>query len=352
VSDLEKFMLRCIELAQLAAGRVSPNPMVGCVIVNDGQIIAEGYHEQYGAAHAEVNAIRAVLDNFENAETILKKSEIYVSLEPCAHYGKTPPCVDFIIRHAIPKVIIGCRDPFDQVNGKGIEILRHAGIEVITGVLEAECENLNKRFFTRVRMQRPYIILKWAQTADGYFAPENNSQEWISSESSKVLVHKWRNEEDAVLVGKNTALIDNPQLNARLIEGGRNPKRIVIDRRLELPKSLHLFDHASETIVFNEIKTEISGNVKYIQLEDFDQYLPQLIAYQLYIFDIQSVIIEGGAKTLDMFSKAGLWDEARVFVAPKNWGKGIKAPAIATKPAEVIAIGPDSLQIHYATTVL
>jgi diaminohydroxyphosphoribosylaminopyrimidine deaminase/5-amino-6-(5-phosphoribosylamino)uracil reductase len=341
-----KYLQRCIDLALLGAGSVSPNPMVGAVIVHDGQVIGEGYHQKYGQAHAEVNAINSVLARFDNADELLRQSTIYVSLEPCAHYGKTPPCADLIIKHRIPTVVIGCRDPFSQVNGRGIEKLQAAGIEVITGVMEAECLELNKRFFTRIQKQRPYIILKWAQTQDGYFAPADGSQFWITGPEAKRLVHKWRSEEDAILVGKHTAQIDNPQLNVREWEG-RNPKRVVIDRRLELSTDLHLFDQSVETLVFNEIKTDIDGRIKYIALEDFDNFVPQYILFQLYIQDIQSVIIEGGAATLKAFIDAGLWDEARIFTGNKSLGGGIKSPVIDGVKTEEYPVGGDQLKIIY-----
>ena len=339
-------MQRCIELAQLGLGSVSPNPMVGAVIVHNGQIIGEGYHQQYGQAHAEVNAVNQVLNSFENAAELLAHATIYVSLEPCAHYGKTPPCADLIIKHRIPQVVIGCRDPFEQVNGKGVEKLQAAGIQVIVGVLEEECKLLNKRFFTRVQKHRPYIILKWAQTADGFFAPADNSQYWITGPKAHKIVHKWRSEEDAVLIGKNTARIDNPQLNVRYWEG-RSPKRVVIDRKLELSDQLHIFDQQVETLIFNEIKTDIVGSVKYIALEDFERYVPQYILYQLYLQDIQSVIIEGGAHTLNTFIAAGLWDEARIFTGRSLLKKGIQAPVISGLPACEYLLGTDQLQILY-----
>ena len=339
----EKYMRRCLELAQLGSGKVSPNPMVGALVVHNDKIIGEGYHEKFGQAHAEVNAINAVISKHPDAEMLFKTSTMYVSLEPCAHFGKTPPCADLIIKHGIPKVVIGSPDPFDQVNGKGVQKLKDAGVEVIEGILRTECNFLNRRFFTRVTKQRPYIILKWAQTADLFFAPDNGSQKWISSPLSKILTHKWRTEEDAILVGKNTALIDNPQLNVREAQG-RNPIRIVIDRNLELPTHLYLFDYSQETIVFNAKKTGIDRNIKYLELEDFDNILPQLICYQLYLMDIQSIIIEGGAKTLDLFIKAGLWDEARIFTSQDNWGKGIKAPEISGPILNEQKIGTDLLQ--------
>ncbi|RYE16373.1 MAG: bifunctional diaminohydroxyphosphoribosylaminopyrimidine deaminase/5-amino-6-(5-phosphoribosylamino)uracil reductase RibD, partial [Sphingobacteriaceae bacterium] len=257
MNDHEKYMRRCLELAALGAGFVSPNPMVGAVIVHQHQIIGEGYHQQYGQPHAEVNAVKAVFDQHPNAAELLRKATIYVSLEPCAHFGKTPPCADLIIKHQISKVIVGCRDPFVQVDGKGIEKLQQAGIEVILNVLEDECLELNKRFFTRIQKQRPYVILKWAQTQDQFFAPADGTKQWISDEISKKLVHQWRSEEDAVLVGKNTAAADNPQLNNRYQTNAKQPKRIVLDRRLELNHDLHLFDQSVETFVFNEVKTAL-----------------------------------------------------------------------------------------------
>ncbi len=343
----EIYMQRCIELALLGAGKVSPNPMVGAVVLCNAEIIGEGYHQQYGKAHAEVNAINEVLEIFsDEAAELLKKSAIYVSLEPCAHYGKTPPCADLIIKHQIPEVFVGCRDPFKQVDGKGIEKLEKAGIRVNVGILEQECLNLNKRFFTRVRKQRPYIILKWAQTANGYFAPADGSQHWITGPEAKMLVHRWRTEEDAILVGKNTALIDNPKLNARHWPG-KSPKRIVIDRNLELPAHLHLFDKSVETLIFNAVKTDIEDNIKYIALEDFDRFVPHYIMFQLYLQDIQSVIIEGGAHTLNSFIEANLWDEARIFTGQSLLPDGVKAPAVYGTTSQPVAVGNDTLQIIY-----
>lgn len=345
--DHEKYMHRSLELAALGSGFVSPNPMVGAVIVHQNKIIGEGYHQKYGQPHAEVNAINSVLKRYENAAELLKEATIYVSLEPCAHHGKTPPCADLIIQHQILKVVVGCRDPFVQVDGKGIEKLHKAGIEVVENVLEAECLELNKRFFTRVLKQRPYVILKWAQTQDQFFAPEDGSQQWISGPISKKLVHQWRSEEDAVLVGKNTAAADNPQLNNRYQPEAKQPKRVVIDQRLELSKDLHLFDQSTETFIFNEVETVYDGKLKYIGLEHFELFLPQYILYQLYLQDVQSVIIEGGAKTLQLFIDAGLWDEARIFTSKARWGKGIKAPNISGELKASLQVGDDQLSILY-----
>jgi diaminohydroxyphosphoribosylaminopyrimidine deaminase/5-amino-6-(5-phosphoribosylamino)uracil reductase len=340
------FMQRCLDLAALGLGKVSPNPMVGAVIVHDDKIIGEGYHRQYGQAHAEVNAVNDALSKFDNAAELFKQATIYVSLEPCAHYGKTPPCADLLIKHRFAKVVIGCRDPFDKVDGKGIEKLQAAGIETIVGVLEDECKWLNRRFFTRVQKQRPYVILKWAQTADEFFAPDDNQQFWITGPKSRKLVHQWRSQEDAILVGKNTVAIDNPQLNVRYGDG-RSPKRVVIDRRLELKPDLNVFDQSVETLIFNGIKTDVAGKNKYIALEDFDRYVPQYILYQLYLQDIQSVIIEGGAYTLNAFIDAGVWDEARIFTGEATLTTGIKAPKINGIIAEEIPSGADHLLILY-----
>ena len=342
----ENYMQRCLELAGLGAGLVSPNPMVGCVLVMNGKIIAEGYHQKYGEAHAEANAIEYVLNNLDDAENKLKNSTLYVNLEPCSHIGKRPPCADLIIRHRIPEVIIGCRDPFEQVNGMGIKKLKEAGITVIENILHDKCLDFNRRFFTRIQKQRPYIILKWAQTSNGYFAPASPSQKWISSDASKLLVQQWRSEEDAVLVGKNTALLDNPQLNVREVMG-RNPMRIVIDRHLSLPLTLNVFDQSQETLIFNSVKTETDGRIKYLRLDDFDNLLPQLILYQLYLMDIQSIIIEGGVKTLELFIKAGLWDEARIITGNNTWETGIKAPLISGKHIGQSELSTDTITILY-----
>lgn len=337
-------MERCLDLAQLGMGSVNPNPMAGALIVCNDRIIGEGYHAKYGEAHAEVNAVKNVFESFSDAKELLKKSTIYVSLEPCFHFGKTPPCADLIINNQIPRVVIGCRDPFEHVNGRGIQKLKEAGIEVIEGILKDQCISLNKRFITRVQKQRPYIIFKWAQTRDKFIAPADGTHKWITTLTSKQLVHRWRSEEDAVLVGKNTVKADNPQLNVREW-GGKNPIRIIIDRKLELSASLNVFDQSQETIIFNEIKTDIIGKIKYLQLEDFDNLLPQLICYQLYLMDVQSLIIEGGAKMLNLFISAGLWDEARIFTGPQTWGSGLPAPVLEGMPKEKLYIAQDILEI-------
>lgn len=342
----ELYMQRCLELAKMGMGKVSPNPMVGCVIVCDGKIIGEGYHQKIGEAHAEVNAINAVFNNYgDQAANLLKQATAYVNLEPCAHFGKTPPCADLLVKHQLKKVVIGNTDPFAGVNGKGIEKLKNGGIIVETGISAKKCSFFNRRFFTRVQQQRPFIILKWAQTANGYFAPTTAAQQWISGPLAKQLTHQWRAEEDAILVGKNTALIDNPQLTARLVDG-KNPIRLIIDKQLSIPQSHHIYNQAAKTIIFNEVKTAVVENIHFVQLEDMHFYLAQKIAFQLYLMDIQSVIIEGGAQLLEQFISAKLWDEARLFTSSNTWETGLKAPLLEGKLIEETSIGPDQLTIY------
>jgi diaminohydroxyphosphoribosylaminopyrimidine deaminase / 5-amino-6-(5-phosphoribosylamino)uracil reductase len=315
----ELFMHRAFELAALGRGHVSPNPLVGCIIVHNDRIIGEGYHQKYGEPHAEVNAIESVAD-----KTLLKESTLYVNLEPCSHVGKTPPCADLLIRLKVKKVVVSNLDSNPLVAGDGIKKLRAAGIEVITGVLERNGREFNKRFFTYIEKQRPYIILKWAETADGFIARENFDSKWISNESSRQLVHKWRTEEDAVLVGSKTAAHDNPMLNVRDWTG-RNPVRIVIDRFLKLSERLHLFDRSQKTICYNVLKHEEHPNLSLIRLDEED-FLNALI-HDLYKQKIQSIIIEGGAHTLSRFIELNLWDEARTFSSDKTFKKGIAAPS-------------------------
>ena len=342
----EFYMKRCLELAALAIGNVSPNPMVGCVIVHNEKIVGEGYHQEFGKAHAEPNAIKSVFDQYGDEGTeLLKQAIAYVNLEPCAHFGKTPPCADLFVKHQLKKVVIGNRDPFSGVDGKGIEKLRNAGIEVISGVLEEECKYFNRRFFTRILQQRPYIILKWAETANGYFATNDGHQKWISGALAKRMAHQWRTEEDAILIGKQTAIIDNPQLTAREWPG-KNPTRLVIDKNLDVPQNNHIFNDEAKTIIFNEIKTDVIGNVHYIQMEDMHFYLAQKIAFQLYLMDTQSVIVEGGANILKQFLEANIWDEARIFSSQGSWNNGIPSPVINGRLQEQIRVGSDQLSIY------
>ena len=247
----EFFLNKCIEIARLGIGNVSPNPMVGSVIVYKGEVIGEGYHEKYGSDHAEVNAINSVKD-----KSLLSKSTLYVNLEPCSHFGKTPPCSDLIIKHRIPKVVIGCIDTYSKVAGTGIGYMRNAGIDVKVGIMEKESRELNKRFFTFHEKKRPYIILKWAESKDGFIAPKHQTEPfWMTSSKSKILVHKWRSEEDAILVGRITAEKDNPSLTVREVKG-KNPIRIVIDKDLKLSSDLNLFDSNTKTLIFNGIKNK------------------------------------------------------------------------------------------------
>ena len=329
-------MGRAIELAALGLGSVSPNPLVGCVIVSEEEIIGEGYHEKYGEAHAEVNAIASVKD-----QSNLKNCTAYVTLEPCAHHGKTPPCADLLIEKGLKKVVIGCRDSFDEVDGRGVERLQVAGVEVVVGILEHECRNLNKRFFTYVERKRPFVILKWAQTYDGFIARENFDSKWISNQYSRQLVHQWRSEEDAILVGKNTAIHDNPNLTVRDWEG-ENPIRIVIDNRLELPHDLNLFDGSIQTLVVNLDRQEKSNGVHYLK---YDGSIKGLLD-KLYLQKIQSLIVEGGAKILNSFIESELWDEARVFSSKEEFAKGIESPAIGGRLLEDREVMGDRLEVY------
>jgi diaminohydroxyphosphoribosylaminopyrimidine deaminase/5-amino-6-(5-phosphoribosylamino)uracil reductase len=310
----EQYMQRCLQLAELGLGSTSPNPMVGAVIVRDGEIVGEGYHHRCGEAHAEVNAINAVKD-----KALLRKSTLYVNLEPCAHFGKTPPCADAIIRHGIPKVVIGSIDYHDKVNGAGVRKLRDAGVEVVENVCRDACEELNKRFFTFHRQHRPYIILKWAQTRDGYMdidrSEGNATTYWITNYALKVLAHKWRGEEDAILVGWRTMANDRPQLTTREYPG-KNPQRFVMQRGDEMLSELPY--------------TPLPEKVE----EALD------IMYQL---NIQSVIVEGGRKTLAKFLEADLWDEARILVGNQTWGRGLKAPKLPGIPEKTVNIDDNQL---------
>lgn len=300
-------MSRCLQLAELGIGNVAPNPMVGAVLVYEDKIIGEGYHQKYGEPHAEVNCINNVR---EENKFLIEKSTLYVSLEPCSHYGKTPPCADLIIKNKIKKVVIGCKDVYKEVAGTGIQKLQNAGLEVITGSLERESINLNKRFFTFHLKFRPYIILKWAQTANSKIGSAEK-RILISNEYSNRLVHKWRSEEAAILVGTNTALHDNPLLTTRLWHG-KNALRIVIDKEIKLPSALKIFHTDAKTFIYNLVKNSTEENLVYIKLEN-ENFIDQMLQ-SLFEMNIQSVMIEGGAKTLQSFINAGLWDEARVII--------------------------------------
>lgn len=332
-------MQRCIELAKLGAGHVAPNPMVGSVLVYEGIIIGEGYHQQYGQAHAEVNCINSV---HPNSQSLIPNSTLYVSLEPCSHFGKTPPCSDLIIKEEIKKVVIGCRDSYKEVNGKGIEKLQAVGVEIIVDILKDECLQLNKRFFTFHTKKRPYIVLKWAQTADKKMAAASNERLLITNDFTNKKVHQWRGKEAAILVGTNTALLDNPSLNNRLWHGN-NPIRLVIDKDLKLPSSLNLFNQQQPTIIFNTIKNEEQNDLRFYQLEETSISQILKACYQL---NIQSILVEGGSQTLQSFIDANLWDEARIITNESlTINNGLNAPSLKGKLIEEEKIFTDT--IHY-----
>lgn len=344
ISEHETYMHRCLQLAKKGFPEAMPNPSVGAVIVYDNRIIGEGYTSAYGGSHAEVNAVNSVQD-----KSLLTKATLYVSLEPCNHFGKTPPCSDLIIKYKIPRVVIGTIDPFVKVAGTGIKKLQNTGCEVIVGVLEDECIAINRRFFTFHNKKRPYIILKWAQTQDGFIdkirakndPPQPN---WITNIYSRQLVHQWRSEEQAILVGTNTAIADNPKLNVRDWQG-MSPVRIVLDKSLRIPKSYHLFDNSIKTFVLTEKEAENQSNITFEHL-NFSQNLAPQICSVLYKHELQSVIIEGGKQTLQTFIDTNLWDEARVFTGVLNFNKGIEAPVFKRKLLSKKTIANDSLSIY------
>lgn len=336
-------MQRCLQLAVLGAGKVAPNPMVGAVLVYGDRIIGEGWHMQFGGPHAEPNCISSVA---EADRPLVKESTLYVSLEPCAHFGKTPPCADLIIQHNIKKVVVGCRDPFEEVNGKGIEKLKTAGIEVTVGVLEKECIDLNKYFFTFYTRNRPYIILKWAQTADGFIGSREHhagSRVLISGEITNRLVHKWRTQVSSILVGTNTAVKDDPSLTARLWPGD-NPLRLVLDRSLRLPASAKLLDDSASTIVFNNIKETSKGNILYHKLDGHNNMVKQIID-TLFSRKINSLLVEGGAQMLQSFIDTDMWDEARIITNSRmHLQDGIRAPQLRNaEPFGKEAYGDDEI---------
>ncbi|OQA02151.1 MAG: Riboflavin biosynthesis protein RibD [Bacteroidetes bacterium ADurb.Bin408] len=339
------FMQRCIQIAQNGLGFVAPNPMVGCVIVHKDVIIGEGYHKQYGEAHAEVHAINAVSD-----KSLLSRSTLYVNLEPCAHYGKTPPCTDLIIKHKLPRVVIANTDSNPLVAGKGIKKLTEAGCKVTTGVLEKEGRFLNRRFFTFHEQKRPYLILKWAESADGFIDKlrDKNAEikpNWITSERTRAIVHKWRTEEAAIMAGTNAVLNDNPSLTARDWKG-KNPVRVILDRMLLVPISYHVYSSDAPTFIFNTIKSGTQDNVKFIR-HSFDAGLIDYMLSYLYESGLQSLIIEGGACTLNAFINKNLWDEARVFKGQVYYTKGVAAPALKETPDLVSNYGGDILFTFY-----
>ena len=327
----EIYIKRCLQIAKNGLGTTRPNPMVGAVIVYNDHIIGEGFTSEYGCNHAEVNAINSVKD-----KTLLSKSTIYVTLEPCSHYGKTPPCSDLIISHHIPNVVIGCVDDNPEVAGKGIAKLKASGCNVTVGVLENECKIHHKRFFTFHNKKRPYIILKWAETADGFIAPIQKDEKkpvWITNTYSRQLVHKWRAEEQAILVGTNTVIEDNPSLTVR-DWSGENPIRVVLDKTSKLNSDYNIFNKDSKTIRLTN------------KIIDFDKPITTQIAKLLHQQNINSVIIEGGATTLQTFIDEHLWDEARVFIGNTSFKTGIKAPELIGNLISESQIKNDLLKIY------
>lgn len=323
-----KYMQRCLQLAELGVSYVAPNPMVGAVLVCDDVIIGEGYHHRYGEAHAEPNAIHSV----KNTE-LLQKSTLYVNLEPCSHFGKTPPCANLIVQSRIPRVVIGTLDPNPKVAGRGVEILRKAGIEVVVGVMETECRELNKRFFIFQEQKRPYILLKWAQTQDGFIdrkrADLTEQPLLISNEITKQLTHKMRAENQAILVGANTVLLDNPSLTVRNWSG-KSPIRIAIDRQGRIPDHFNLFDGSIPTLVFTEKPQLNKHNLEFI-LIDFSAGSLKTILQKIHERNIHSVMVEGGATILNSFIDEGLWDEANIEIAPIQITDGVEAPKLSLK---------------------
>ena len=344
-------MRRALELATLGRGHVSPNPMVGCVIVHesDGQerIIGEGWHQRYGEAHAERNAILSIPSE---DVPLLPESTVYVTLEPCSHFGKQPPCADLLIEKQVKRVVCCNDDPNPLVSGRGFAKLRAAGITVETGVMAETGRELNARFFTFFEQKRPYIILKWAETTDGFIAGEGGQPVKITGELANRWVHRWRSEEDAIMVGTNTARTDNPRLNVRLVPG-RNPTRVVIDKQLQLGHDLNLFDNSQPTLGYNFIRTETVGQTSYIQLSPDKPFLPQLLD-DLYQRQIQSILVEGGTTLINSFFDADLWDEVRVFRSPMMLATGVKAPIIQGRLVSRESVGADELLVSYRVVEL
>ena len=338
-----KFMNKCISLAKQGLGNTYPNPLVGSVVVFNGQVIGSGWHQKSGEAHAEVHAIRSVSD-----QSLLANSTLYVNLEPCSHHGKTPPCTDLIVQSGIRHVVVGMQDPFDKVNGRGIQKLRHAGVRVDVGIEAASCRELNKRFITTIEKQRPYIILKWAETADGFLAPKiktTNEPVWISNLLSRTLAHQWRAEEQSILIGKQTALDDNPLLTTRLHKG-TSPIRLLIDPKEEVGRNAKLFTHGQKVIVFTSNKSRREKHIEYVTIDFSENGLQQILNF-LFLKEIQSVIIEGGSTTLQHFIDSNLWDEARVITGQEKFGNGIAAPnttSFSAKPNSKTILNGDVLK--------
>lgn len=343
-----KYMARCIALARGGAGRVAPNPMVGAVVVHKGKIIGEGFHRKYGEAHAEVNAIASVRD-----ESLLKEATLYVSLEPCSHYGKTPPCAELIVRKHIPRVVVGCLDPFPEVSGRGIRVLREAGVEVVTGVMEEEARELNRAFMTFQEKKRPYICLKWAQSADGFIDKLRTSPVepavMLSSPKTRRVVHRLRSEVAAIMVGTQTALLDNPSLTVRHWVGD-SPVRVVLDRTLLIPSHYHLLDGSVRTLLFTEKEASVRENVEYVTIDYNRSVLPQVM-HELYVRGLNSLMVEGGATLLNSFINEGLWDCMLVETAPISLVSGVRAPDLG-KAADLSLVETKKVDDHIFSTFM
>ncbi len=340
----EIYMRRCFELASHGLGNTRTNPLVGSVIVHEDRIIGEGFHHEYGGPHAEVVAIRNVKD-----KSLLDKSTIYINLEPCSHFGKTPPCSTLILNHRIPRVVISNSDPFPSVSGRGIEALRNGGAEVVQGVLEEDGEFLNRRFLTFHRQKRPYIILKWAETSDGFIDLERREDDpvganWITDDVARTLVHKWRSEESGLMVGTNTIIADNPELNVRRWKGN-SPLRIAFDRNGRVPETANILDSSQDTLVFTCVPENYEGKTNTIRIDhDYDL---QDVMKELYDIKVMSVLVEGGQKIHNAFIDKGLWDEARVFRGKVKFNEGLQAPRISGSPYHRLKFSGSDLEIYY-----
>ncbi|MBK8847945.1 MAG: bifunctional diaminohydroxyphosphoribosylaminopyrimidine deaminase/5-amino-6-(5-phosphoribosylamino)uracil reductase RibD [Bacteroidetes bacterium] len=345
MTNHEKYMRRCLQLAKLGEGHVAPNPMVGAVLVYKDRIIGEGYHQQFGKAHAEVNCIQSVHD-----ESLLPASTLYVSLEPCSHFAKTPPCSDLIIKNKIGHVVVGITDNSDKVNGKGIAQLRNAGVHVTKSVLERECYEINRFFFTANKLKRPYVILKWAQSADGFIAPDVRQKgkiEWISNQISQMLVHKWRASIQAIMAGTQTIIDDNPQLTTRNWHG-HNPVKVIIDKNLRIPSQANVFQESGNTIVYTSMASINQPNAEMVIWER-DRISIKNILDDLYNRHIHSLMVEGGAALLQSFMEDGLWDEAQVFISNKKLEQGVKAPVFEGVLQCSEMLGNDQLNCYHPT---
>lgn len=340
----KKYMQRCIQLAENAAGQTYPNPLVGSVIVHDDKIIGEGFHKKAGLAHAEVEAYNSVP---EDKRKLIPESTIYVNLEPCSHYGKTPPCSDLIIEKKFRRVVAGGLDPNPIVSGKGLKKIENAGIETIYGILENECRFLNRRFYTFFEKKRPFIILKWAQTQNAYFCPIGSEKKWITNKFADIQTHLWRSRENAILVGSNTVLIDNPGLNVRHVEG-KDPIRIIFDPENSIPNSHPILNHNSKLIIFNHLKNNTQDNITYFKIDSKENFIDKALEH-LYSEGIQSILVEGGKFTLDKFIDNNLWDEARIWIGDSNWDDGIPAPSLNQKTKYSTDIKGNTLQYFFNT---